>query len=56
MEHYGLLGKGSLFITLEWDLPSQKDWVKLKTLEQDNFLNALNKLHKNEEEGQTILE
>jgi hypothetical protein len=47
MEGYGLLGKGSLFITLEWNLPSQNDWINLTLQEQEIFLNSLNKLYKN---------
>lgn len=47
-EGYGLLGKGSLYITLEWEMPSQNAWVHLKQIEQENFLGALNKLFKND--------
>lgn len=49
MEGYGLLGKGALYITLEWNMPSQNDWINLKLQEQEIFLNSLNKLYKNPE-------
>lgn len=46
LEGYGLMGKGSLFITLEWEMPTQMSWMKLGLLDQENFLGALDKLYK----------
>lgn len=43
-EGLGLLGKGSLYIALEWCIPTQNDWVHMRPDEQENFLKHLDKL------------
>lgn len=42
MDGYGLLGKGSLYISVEWSLPTQSQWVHISLLNQENFLDVLN--------------
>lgn len=43
-EGLGLMGKGALYIALEWSIPTQNEWVHMRPDDQENFLKYLDKL------------